>query len=257
MSTTFKDDIERKLDTIWRFIVWGVAFLISLAICLPGIFISLQYSQDDCVKGSGTINIALDWWLFIACSFVLLYMILLVVFICANAKTKTFRIYWIIVHIIQLVWYSIGIYLIYNSTLKCQHNSLWQMSFAYCCIMGVAWIAETIWIVLKWCGCGCNVKCGQRQCCTQCFDTNEETYYFPNAYSSVINNVDTQDLPISTFPIHDESFYDDEAFINQLEQNARHLPIPSHSHTNDIILYPSDIAVDHEDDFLDEIEDIR
>jgi hypothetical protein len=196
-TTTFKDDIERKLDIIWRFIVWVIAFLISLALCLPGIFISLQYSQDDCVKGSGDINIALDWWLFIACSFVLLYMIVLVVFICSNAKTHTFKFFWIIVHIVQLIWYSIGIYLIVNSTLKCQHNSLWQMSLAYCCIMGVAWVAETFWIVLKWCG--CEFKCCK---CTQCLDAHDDTYYFPNGYS-----INTQSSPSPASPASQTSTF--------------------------------------------------
>lgn len=179
----FKEDINRKIDLIWRFIVWVIAFLISLAICLPGIFISIQYSGDDCVKNSGIINIALDWWLFIACSFVLLYMIILVIFICVNASNKVFRFFWLVVHFIQILWYSIGIYLIANSTLECQHNSLWQMALAYCIIMGIAWLAETIWMVLKWCGCETNCGCcGCGGCCGKFSNNQHEqnTYYFPS-----------------------------------------------------------------------------
>lgn len=231
MPTTFKNDIERKIDIIWRFIVWVIAFLISLAICLPGIFISLQYSKDECVRGSGNINIALDWWLFIACGFVLIYMIVLVVFICLNAKNKIFKIFWVIVHLIQIIWYSIGIYLIVNSTLECKHNSLWQMSLAYCIIMGTAWSAETVWIVLKWSGCGCRRGCFSRCCnCAEYFDVNEETYYFPSpsssTYTRVANDIESQ----SPF---EHGYYSDD----------------SEDYINDIMVYNnSEYAIDKEEE---------
>ncbi len=174
-NTTFKQDMQQKIDTIWRFVVWIVAYLISLALCLPGIFISIQYANDSCVKGSGTINIALDAWLFIACLFVQVYMLVILVFICLNARDKTFRVFWICVHVLQLGWYIIGIYLIVNSTLDCKHNSLWQMSVAYCAIMGSAWFLETIWMSLKWSGCIDKCSCSL---CERCFSSTEETYYF-------------------------------------------------------------------------------
>ena len=222
---TFKADIERKIDVIWRFVVWVIGFLISLALCLPGIFISLQYSSDECVKGSGNINIALDWWLFIACAFVLGYMIVLVVFICFNARNKTFKIFWVFVHLVQIVWYSIGIYLIINSTLECKHNSLWQMSLAYCVIMGTAWIAETVWIILKWSGCKCGCRC---RGCAEYFDVNEETYYFPNSIANEYIRVpgDIYDIESQTqqtvYPFYHEYRDYDDVFVygNGCDENA-------------------------------------
>lgn len=182
VQDTYKKDIAKKIEVIWRFVIWVIAFLISLSLCLPGIFISLQYSTDECVKGSGTINFALDGWLLVACVFVLSYMIILLIFICLGANDKLFKFFWIAIHIVQCAWYVLGIYLIINSTLKCKHNSLWQMSVAYCCIMGTAWLVETFWMIFKWCGCGCGCGCCKNSVCSNIFD-NEETYYFSNIHS--------------------------------------------------------------------------
>lgn len=176
MSTTYKEDIERKLATIWRFVGWAIAFLLSLSICLPGIFISIQYSSDECVKGTGNINLALDRWLLLACIFVLSYMIIVLIFICTGVKDRIFKVIWIIVHLLQIVWYSIGIYLIINSTLKCKHNSLWQMSVAYCSVTGAVWVIETFWIISKW----SNRRCCTKNVCLEFFKDNDETYYFQN-----------------------------------------------------------------------------
>lgn len=172
MSQTFQQDIEQKIDTIWRFVVWALAFLISLSLSLPGIIISLQYSSDDCVTTSGNINIALDLWLLIACVFVIVYMILILILICINVMNRTLGICWLIIHLFQLGWYIIGIYLIINSTLKCKHNSLWQLSVAYCAIMGCAWIVETLFISFKCCG-------------IECIKTtnNSEKHYYQNVDS--------------------------------------------------------------------------
>lgn len=193
---SFEDDIERKLDTIWKFITWVIAFLISLAVCLPGIFISLQYSKDDCVQGTGEINIALDWWLFIACSFVISYMIIIMIFICCNSKSKAIFVFWIIIHLIQVCWYTIGIYLIVNSTIKCKHNSLWQMAVAYCAIMGSAWIIETILIILFKCGCGIS------NCFNGCIPNNftNQQNYESYVYTPVYTLPPPQ-LPPLTSPI--------------------------------------------------------
>lgn len=174
--TTFKQDIERKIDIIWRIIIWAIAFLIALSLCLPGIFISIQYSTDDCVRTSSIINFALDGWLFIACIYIIVYMLLLLIFICIGATDNFLSFFLIFVHFIQLIWYIIGIYLVINSTLKCKHNSLWQLSVAYCAIMGSLWILETICIILKWLNYG--FGCRENSLCARLFQDNPEMYYF-------------------------------------------------------------------------------
>ena len=179
-SQTFKEDIDRKLDAIWRFVAWSIAFLISLSICLPGIFISIQYSNDKCVKSTGNINIALDAWLLVACVFVIVYMVIILIFICVAAKNNIFKIFWFGIHAFQLAWYTIGIYLIANSTLDCTHNSLWQMSLAYCIVMGVAWIAESIIIIVKCSNARCCVGRCDSNICAKLFEDTEETYYYEN-----------------------------------------------------------------------------
>jgi hypothetical protein len=214
MSTTFREDMQRKVDTIWRFVVWIVAYMISLALCLPGIFISIQYANDACVKGSGTINIALDAWLFVACLFVQVYMLVILLFICLNAKDKTFRVFWIFIHVLQFGWYVIGIYLIINSTLDCKHNSLWQMSIAYCAIMGGAWLLETLWMSLKWSG--CTERCSL---CNNCFSSAEETYYFihPITNSPSTNTIiGTNTSPSSAYAQAER--YGQNDFLNDIER---------------------------------------
>ena len=76
-----QNEIGDKFNRLWDLGVWIIAFLISMALCLPGIIISIQYSTDACVRKSGTINLALDGWLFIACMFVFIYMIIWLLFI--------------------------------------------------------------------------------------------------------------------------------------------------------------------------------
>ena len=175
-----QNEIGDKFNRLWDLGVWIIAFLISMALCLPGIIISIQYSTDACVRKSGAINLALDGWLFIACMFVFIYMIIWLLFICTRVADRVFKCYWIVIHCLQIAWYSIGIYLIVNSTMECEHNSLWEMAVAYCALMGTAWVIETVMMILKWC---CNNSFNSSNCCSCNDELRNETYYIMSHFS--------------------------------------------------------------------------
>lgn len=208
------NEIGEKFNRLWDLGVWIIAFLISMALCLPGIIISIQYSTDACVRKSGAINLALDGWLFIACMFVFIYMLVWLLFICTRVADRVFKCYWIIIHCLQIAWYSIGIYLIINSTMECEHNSLWEMAVAYCVLMGTAWLTETVMMIFKWC-CTNNTNCLSacfRKCSNNCCSCNEElrneTYYIMTNYQGSSNQGSLMDA-INENSINEDSLLSD------------------------------------------------
>ena len=59
--TTFSD----KLDLIIKMLAWILVLIITVAICIPSVILSLQYSGDQCVIGH-LWNVKLDQWLLVS-----------------------------------------------------------------------------------------------------------------------------------------------------------------------------------------------
>lgn len=245
------NEIGEKFNRLWDLGVWIIAFLISMALCLPGIIISIQYSTDACVRKSGAINLALDGWLFIACMFVFIYMLVWLLFICTRVADRVFKCYWIIIHCLQIAWYSIGIYLIINSTMECEHNSLWEMAVAYCVLMGTAWLTETVMMIFKWC-CTNNTNCLSacfRKCSNNCCSCNEElrneTYYIMTNYQkqSSLNQNSMNQGSLNQGSLNQGSLMD---AINENSINEDSLLSDYHINDNDCIVdWANDCANDN------------
>lgn len=117
-----------KVDSLKNMVVWTQVLLITVAICIPGIIISLQYSTDECVKKS-VVNIELDEWLLIAAICHLFVIISFLPVVCCVWKHKCIRVIPLVFICMLFIWGTIGTYLIIESDLNnCSHDSLWIMS---------------------------------------------------------------------------------------------------------------------------------
>lgn len=117
-----------KVDSLKNMVVWTQVLLITVAFCIPGIIISLQYSTDECVKKS-VINVELDQWLLIAAICHMIVIISFLPVVCCVWKHKCIRLIPLIFISLLTIWGSIGVYLIIESNLNnCSHDSLWIMS---------------------------------------------------------------------------------------------------------------------------------
>lgn len=181
----FHQDINNKVRFLTSLVVWIVGCMLVVPVSVPGIIISVQYSTDKCVKGTTTINVALDAWLLIASVGMVVCTILVLVGLCVNIKVRILKGFAILMSIVYTLWTVMGWYLFSNSTLECQHDSLWVMSLVYLCVLTTCEICEMIWIFsTSRCTRKCFGCCGNCRgyCRRRCLDLDEmenRIYYNP------------------------------------------------------------------------------
>ena len=71
-----KGDINNKFKFLFTLVGWIIAFILVLAVSLPGIIIAYQYVSDDCVKGI-KYNELVDMWLLFGCASLIATMVVI------------------------------------------------------------------------------------------------------------------------------------------------------------------------------------
>ena len=138
------DDFDTKLKFLAKQIVWIVVMFLMLPLCLWGIYIGYQYMDDECVRKT-PYSIALDLWLIIACAYDFILWFIVMVLLCCRARGRCRRIVMGPLNLINIVWMVIGLWLLVESQIRCQHNELWVMSLVVICItLGVAILISVI-----------------------------------------------------------------------------------------------------------------
>lgn len=174
---SFHQDISNKVQFLTSLVLWIVGCMVILPISLPGIIISLQYSTDECVKGSTKINIALDVWLCISCAGMIISTVIILLLLCINPKTRILKGFGICISIIYGMWTIVGWYLLINSTLECDHDSLWVMSTVFLSVLSTAIVCGLIWIFSVYIRQRCRCCECWNTCIMKCLDLNEIEQY--------------------------------------------------------------------------------
>jgi len=139
-------DFDVKLRFLAKQLAWIVIFVIISPLCIWGIYTGVQYMDDPCVR-DGQFSLALDWWLIVTCIYDILFAIVVLLLLCCHARGAVRR--WIIwpMHLINILWTVIGVLLIVESNLRCQHNTLWVVSVVIVSLTGiVAVLLFSVWI---------------------------------------------------------------------------------------------------------------
>ena len=182
-NVNFHEDITNKVRFLTGLVVWIVGCMLVVPVSVPGIIISVQYSTDKCVKGTTQINIALDAWLCIACIGMIISTLFTLVGLCVNIRRRVLKGFGIFIAIVYGLWAIIGWYLFANSTLGCDHDSLWVMSLIYLCLLSTTELCTLVWTIAtsnfikRCCGCccgrggRCSGCCGK--CRAKCLDLND------------------------------------------------------------------------------------
>lgn len=182
----FHQDINNKVRFLTSLVVWIVGCMLVVPVSVPGIIISVQYSSDKCVQGTTTINIALDAWLLIASIGMVICTILVLIGLCINLRSQILKGFAVFMSIVYTLWTVLGWYLFANSSLECQHDSLWVMSLIYLCVLTTCESCEFIWLLSasnctrRFFSCKCCKCCGG--CKRKCLDLNDienRVYYNP------------------------------------------------------------------------------
>lgn len=142
-------DFDRKLRFFAKQVAWTILFVIFFPLCLFGIYTGVQYANDDCVK-NGSFALALDYWLIIACMYDIFFSLIVLLLLCCHVDGSKRK--WIIwpMHIINVLWIIMGIGLIIESNVRCQHNTLWVISVVDVSLKGVvATSVFVVWILNK------------------------------------------------------------------------------------------------------------
>ncbi len=120
-------EFDTKLRFLAKQVAWIIIFVLMLPFCLFGISTGVQYMNDDCVKTT-TFALALDYWLIVACTYDIIFAIVVMLLLCCHVPgTKRKWIIWPM-HAVNIIWMAIGIFIIIESNVRCQHNTLWVIS---------------------------------------------------------------------------------------------------------------------------------
>jgi hypothetical protein len=139
-------DFDTKLRFLAKQLAWIVIFVIISPLCLWGIYTGIQYINDPCVT-DGQYSLALDCWLIVICLYDILFAIIVLVMLCCHTRGAVRRCIIWPMHIINIIWTIIGLLLIVESNLRCQHNTLWVVSVVIVSITcSVAALLLTVWI---------------------------------------------------------------------------------------------------------------
>ena len=141
-------DIERKFDVAVKLFVWFIAFLLNMALSIPGIVIALQYRNDNCITETSIYNVYLDRWLFFSSVFELICMFIALPYVFVRCSQQCMRATLFLCNLIFVVLITIGIYLLVMSDLvTCEHDTLWAISVVWVIITS-AWIVSNILYIL-------------------------------------------------------------------------------------------------------------
>jgi len=166
------DNFDTKLRFLATQIAWIVAMMVIMPICFAGIYIGTQYFDDKCVRQT-SYTIALDWWLIIACIYDIIFWIIIMILLCCKARQTCRRVMMWPLNIINVIWMGIGIWLLIEGQIRCQHNTLWVMSLVVISI--TLTLAVSIVIVL---GCSHLGVCSKL---AKCLSFEDKPYYMPIA----------------------------------------------------------------------------
>lgn len=138
MSGRGVDDFDTKLRFLAKQIVWIVVGLFIFLLTAWGIYIGYQYMDDECVRKT-SYSLALDWWLITACVYDVVFWLVVMVLLCCRTRKWCRRVVIWPLNLANLVWMGVGIWLLVESQIRCQHNTLWVMSLVVICItLGIA-----------------------------------------------------------------------------------------------------------------------
>lgn len=121
------NSFDVKLRFLAKQLAWIVCFVLISPICAWGIFTGFQYMDDECVK-QGTASLKLDWWLIIACTYDLIVAIVILLLLCCYARGCCRRCVLFPLHMLNLAWMGVGVWLIIQTDYRCPHNTLWVLS---------------------------------------------------------------------------------------------------------------------------------
>ena len=151
-----------KATLLLKMLIWLLVLIITVAICIPGIIISLQYSGDPCIVGKQW-NVRLDEWLLISALFHLVSLISFLPSICCVWKNMCSKIIPLIFVILLGIWACGGIFVMTISDLSsCSHDSLWVMSIIELVFVGIFII---IYSSVQFYSC---CSCQDISCCNFC-----------------------------------------------------------------------------------------
>ena len=144
------DKIQQKATCVARCGVWALIFILNIALSLPGVIISLQYQNDDCVTKTSKMNVYLDTWLLIGSLYQFAIMFMILPCVCLHVRKRYIRVFLLISGIMQAAWTGMSAFLIFNSDLKsCAHDALWIMSTIFTVTLGMWLICQTLYAVIK------------------------------------------------------------------------------------------------------------
>ncbi len=137
-------DFDTKIRFLAKQIVWIIIFVLIGPLCMWGIYTGVQYKNDPCVINGSSFGIALDWWLIFISSFDILFAIIVLILLCCQAKSRIRRAFIWPMHLINIIWMFLGIGLVIESDLRCQHNTLWVA-----CLVNIILTATTATILFS------------------------------------------------------------------------------------------------------------
>lgn len=144
-----------KVDLIFKMFMWTQVLIITVAICIPSIIISLQYSGDECVIKNGW-NIKLDEWLLVAALFQIVSIISFLPTVCCIWKHCCSKLIPLIFIILLTAWAGIGVFVIAESNLStCTHDSLFVMSVIEAAFIFISMAVYTFIQIYSCCYCNC------------------------------------------------------------------------------------------------------
>lgn len=118
---------DRKLRFFVKQLAWLFFCIIVGIFCSWGIFTSVQYAHDACVRqGKGAL--ALDHWLITACVYDMVFCTVVWLLLCCHARGGVRRAVIWPMHIGNLAWTAAGIWVVVESSMRCPHNTLWIVS---------------------------------------------------------------------------------------------------------------------------------
>ena len=130
-----RDEINGKFKFIFLLIVWIIALIIVLAITLPALIISIQYTNVDCVAKSNWFDKLADLWLLASSVMILGFCFLCLGFICLGVSFKFWKRLFVFFALFCTIIIGIGWGIFLNTTLNCEYDSLWMMILVFLIIL--------------------------------------------------------------------------------------------------------------------------
>lgn len=139
------DNFDTKLRFLARQIAWLVIGFFIFFAAGWGIYVGCTYSSDECVRQT-PYSLALDVWLIAACVYDVVFWFATMVLLCCRARSACRRCVTWPLNVLNVSWMLIGVWLLIESQIRCQHNLVWVMSLVVICI--TLTIATTLMLVM-------------------------------------------------------------------------------------------------------------